>query len=146
MITEFSFPTRVVFGPGALREIPGHLARLGVRRPLVVTDRGVVGTGLVDRLAAVLDAASLTFRIFDDVEPNPTGETVERGLAVYREAASDGLVAIGGGSPIDAAKGVRLLTSHPPPLAQYDDAKDGGRLVTQPLPPMIAVPTTAGTG
>ena len=146
MITEFSFPTRVVFGPGALRELPGHLARLGVRRPLVVTDRGVVGTGLVDRLAAVLDAASLTFRIFDDVEPNPTGETVERGLAVYQEAASDGLVAIGGGSPIDAAKGVRLLTSHPPPLAQYDDAKDGGRLVTQPLPPMIAVPTTAGTG
>jgi alcohol dehydrogenase class IV len=146
MITEMSFPTRIVFGKGALREVPNHLARLGVKRPLVVTDRGLVASGLLARLTAVLEGAHVSFTVFDGVEANPTGETVERGLAAWREARCDGLVAFGGGSPIDAAKAVRLLASHPPPLAQYDDAKDGWRLVTRPVPPMIAIPTTAGTG
>ncbi len=146
MITEMSFPTRIVFGKGAVREVPNHLARLGVKRPLVVADKGVVAAGLLARLTAFLEGAHVGFAVFDDVEPNPTGRTVERGLAVYRESGCDGVVAIGGGSPIDAAKGVRLLATHPLPLAQYDDAKDGWRIVTNPMPPMIAIPTTAGTG
>jgi 4-hydroxybutyrate dehydrogenase len=146
MISQWSYPTRVVFGPGALRELPGELERLGVRRPLVVTDRGVAACGLLARLEAVLDGAGVTYATHDGVEPDPTGATVERALAAYREQGCDGVLALGGGSPIDAAKGVRLLASHPPPLAQYDDARDGWKLVTRPLPPMIAVPTTAGTG
>jgi alcohol dehydrogenase class IV len=146
MTSEFSFPTRIVFGPGALRGVPEHLARLGVRRPLVVTDAGVASAGLLGRLAGVLDAARVPFAVFDAVEPNPTGATIERGLAAWREGACDGVVGLGGGSPIDAAKGVRLAATHPLPLAQYDDAKDGWRLVTNPVPPMIAIPTTAGTG
>jgi alcohol dehydrogenase class IV len=146
MITEMSFPTRIVFGEGAVREVPNHLARLGVKRPLVVADRGVVAAGLLPRLTAPLEGARVSFSVFDGVEPNPTGATVERGLAVYREGGCDGVIALGGGSPIDAAKGVRLLATHPLPLAQYDDAKDGWRLVTNPVPPMIAIPTTAGTG
>src|SRR5512144_1863261 len=146
MITEMSFPTRIVFGEGAIREVPNHLARLGVKRPLVVADPGVATAGLLGRLAAVLGGARVPFATFEGVEPNPTGSTVERGLAVYRQAGCDGVVALGGGSPIDAAKGVRLLATHALPLAQYDDAKDGWRLVTNPLPPMIAIPTTAGTG
>ena len=146
MISEFSFPTRIVFGVGALKEVPSHLARLGVKRPLLVTDAGVVATGLAGRLGAVLDAAHVPFATFDAVEPNPTGDTVERGLAAYRAAGCDGVIGLGGGSPLDAAKGVRLLATHPGPLAQYDDAKDGWRLVTNPVPPMIAIPTTAGTG
>jgi 4-hydroxybutyrate dehydrogenase len=146
MITEMSFPTRIVFGKGALQEVPNHLARLGVKRPLIVTDKGLADTGLLTRLTTVLERAKVAFAVFDGVEPNPTGATVERGLAVWREANCDGVIGIGGGSPIDAAKGVRLLATHPLPLAQYDDAKDGWRLVTNPLPPMIAIPTTAGTG
>ncbi len=146
MITEMSFPTRIVFGKGAVREIPNHLARLGVKRPLVVTDRGVVAAGLVARLMGVLEGAKISFATFDAVEANPTGETVVRGLEAYRAGACDGVIGIGGGSPVDAAKGVRLLATHPLPLAQYDDAKDGWRLVTNPMPPMIAIPTTAGTG
>jgi alcohol dehydrogenase class IV len=146
MITEMSFPTRIVFGKGALREVPNHLARLGVKRPLLVTDGGVVATGIFARLTSVLEGAHVPFGAFDGVDPNPTGATVERGLAAYREAGCDGVVAIGGGSPIDAAKGVRLLATHPLPIAQYDDARDGWRLVTNPVPPMIAIPTTAGTG
>jgi alcohol dehydrogenase class IV len=146
MITEFSFPTRIVFGEGALREVPNHLARLGVKKPLVVTDAGVVATGLLGRLVAVLDAERVPHAVFDAVEPNPTGATVERGLSAWREHGCDGVIGLGGGSPLDAAKGVRLLATHPLPLAQYDDAKDGWRLVTNPMPPMIAIPTTAGTG
>jgi 4-hydroxybutyrate dehydrogenase len=146
MITEMSFPTRIVFGKGALQEVPNHLARLGVKRPLIVTDKGLADTGLLTRLTTVLERAKVAFAVFDGVEPNPTGATVERGLAAWRAANCDGVIGLGGGSSIDAAKGVRLLAAHPLPLAQYDDAKDGGRLVTNPLPPMIAIPTTAGTG
>jgi alcohol dehydrogenase class IV len=146
MITEMSFPTRIVFGKGALREVPNHLARLGVKRPLVVTDPGLAASGLLARLTAVLEGAHVAFALFDGVESNPTGATVERGLAAWREGGCDGVVGIGGGSALDAAKGVRLLATHPLPLAQYDDARDGWRLVTNPLPPMVAIPTTAGTG
>jgi alcohol dehydrogenase class IV len=146
MITEFSFPTRIVFGEGAVREVPNHLARLGVRRPLVVADPGIAASGLLARLVEVLEGAKLPVAVFDGVRPDPTGEDVERGIAAYRAASADGIVAMGGGSPIDAAKGIRLLASHEGPLAQYDDAKDGWRLVVNPLPPMIAIPTTAGTG
>ncbi len=146
MITEMSFPTRIVFGKDALREVPNHLARLGVKRPLVVTDAGVAQAGLLQRLTSVLEGARLHFAVFDAVEPNPTGITIEAGLDAWKGEQCDGLVAIGGGSPIDAAKGVRLLSAHPPPLAQYDDAKDGWRLITRPLPPLVAIPTTAGTG
>ncbi len=146
MISEMSFPTRIVFGRGALRELPNHLARLGVKRPLVVTDAGVAAAGLLARLTGVLEGAKVEFALFDAVEPNPTGETVERGSVAYRDGGCDGVVAIGGGSPLDAGKGVRLLATHALPLAQYDDAKDGWRLVTNPVPPMVAIPTTAGTG
>ncbi|HET9594009.1 MAG TPA: iron-containing alcohol dehydrogenase [Anaeromyxobacteraceae bacterium] len=146
MITEFSFPTRIVFGEGALREVPNHLARLGVKKPLVVTDAGVVASGLLGRLVATLDAERVPFAVFDAVEPNPTGATVENGLSAWREHGCDGIVGLGGGSALDAAKGVRLLATHPLPLAQYDDARDGWRLVTNPMPPLVAIPTTAGTG
>jgi alcohol dehydrogenase class IV len=146
MISEFSFPTRIVFGKGSVHEVPNHLARLGVKRPLVVTDQGIAHSGLLARLRAPLEAARFQVAVFDAVEPNPTGEDVERALAAYRAGGCDGIVAIGGGSPIDAAKGVRLLASHAPPLAQYDDAKDGWRLVVNPMPPLVAIPTTAGTG
>ncbi len=146
MITEMSFPTRIVFGAEAVREVPNHLARLGVRRPLVVTDKGVVNAGLLARLAGPLEAARLSFAVFDAVEPNPTASTIEAGVAAWRAEGCDGLVAIGGGSAIDAAKGVRLLASHPPPLARYDDAVDGWQHVVHPMPPLVAIPTTAGTG
>ncbi len=146
MISEMSFPTRIVFGKGATGELSNHLARLGVKRPLVVTDRGVAQAGLLQRITGALDAAQVSYAVFDGVEPNPTGATIEAGLAAFREHGCDGLVAVGGGSPIDAAKGVRLMATHPPPLAQYDDARDGWRLVTHPMPPLVAIPTTAGTG
>ncbi len=145
-IVELSWPTRVVLGPGALARLPAHLARLGVSRPLVVTDAGVVKAGLAARLDAVLQGAGIRAARFDDVQPNPTDRDAAEGLAAYRSGGCDGLVAIGGGSSIDAAKLVQLLTTHPPPLSRYDDAAGGDRFVRDDLPPLVAIPTTAGTG
>ncbi|MGZ6069793.1 MAG: iron-containing alcohol dehydrogenase [Myxococcaceae bacterium] len=145
-ITVFSFPTRVVLGPGALRRLPEEVRRLGLHRPLVVTDAGVVKAGLVDRVLSILGEAGLVHVLFDRVTPDPTERDVFAGLEAYRTGGCDGIIALGGGSPLDAAKLVQLLTSHAPPLSQYDDATGGDRFVVHPLPPLIAIPTTAGTG
>jgi 4-hydroxybutyrate dehydrogenase len=145
-VVELAWPTRVVLGPGALARLPAHLARLGVRRPLVVTDAGVVKAGLAARLYAVLEAAGVRGARFEEVQPNPTDRDADAGLAAYRRGGCDGLVAIGGGSSIDAAKLVQLLTTHEPPLSRYDDAAGGDRFVRDDMPPLVAIPTTAGTG
>ncbi|HEX9308343.1 MAG TPA: iron-containing alcohol dehydrogenase [Anaeromyxobacter sp.] len=145
-VVELSWPTRVVIGPGALARLPAHLARLGVRRPLVVTDAGVVRAGIAARVHATLEAAGIHAARFEEVQPNPTDRDAEEGLAAYRRGGCDGLVAVGGGSSIDAAKLVQLLTTHEPPLSRYDDAAGGDRFVRDDLPPLVAIPTTAGTG
>jgi alcohol dehydrogenase class IV len=145
-ITVLSWPTRIVLGPGALNRLPEEVERLGMRRPLLVTDVGVVKAGLADRVISVLGEAGLVHVLFDRVTPDPTEPDVFAGLEAYRSGDCDGILALGGGSPLDAAKLVQLLTSHPPPLSRYDDATGGDRYVTQPLPPLIAIPTTAGTG
>jgi len=146
MLTEWSFPTRIVFGEGAIQRLPEKLAAMGCRRPLVVTDRGVAATGLVDRLAAVLQAAEVGYAIFDGVQPNPVLDDIVGGAKAFRGSGCDGIVALGGGSPMDAGKLVRLKVSHDKPLEDYDDNNDGGRFITPRMPPMIAIPTTAGTG
>jgi 4-hydroxybutyrate dehydrogenase len=145
-ITEMSFPTKVVFGPGALQRVPAQVARLKMKRPLVVTDAGVVKAGLAERLYDVLKKANVPYGIFDAVEPNPTEKDVFEGLASYKKQQCDGIIAIGGGSPLDAAKLIQLMVTHEPPLSRYDDATGGDKYVREDLPPTIAIPTTAGTG
>ncbi len=144
-LTSFSFPTRVLFGPGALRELPGHLKKLGVRRPLVVTDPGLVGTDAFLALAAVLGAPACNrdWFLFGQVRPNPIEDDVRLAAALMREQDCDGVIAFGGGSPLDAGKAARLLAQRPNfPLARfYDEAADWTGLA-----PLIAIPTTAGTG
>ena len=146
LISEMSYPTKIVFGPGAVERLGSWCKKLGMKKPLVVTDKGVVKAGLSEKVTAELKKEGLAFGIFDAVEPNPTDRDAHDGLAAYREQGCDGIVAIGGGSPIDAAKLIRLLVTHEGPIAKYDDVVDGGRFVTNNLPPMIAIPTTAGTG
>ncbi|HET7753980.1 MAG TPA: iron-containing alcohol dehydrogenase, partial [Anaeromyxobacteraceae bacterium] len=128
-ITELSWPTRVVLGPGALARLPEHVARLGMANPLVVTDQGVVKAGLARRVRDVLAGAGLRFSTFEDVQPNPTDRDAMNGLAAFRAGGCDGFIAIGGGSSIDAAKLVQVLTTHEPPLSRYDDAAGGDRHV-----------------
>jgi 4-hydroxybutyrate dehydrogenase len=145
-IAVMSWPTRVVLGAGALARLGEEVRRLGMRRPLVVTDRGVVKAGIAEKIHTRLSEAGLAFARFEDVQPNPTDRDATAGLAAFREGSCDGLVAVGGGSSIDVAKLVQLLTTHEPPLSRYDDATGGDRYVKDDMPPLVAIPTTAGTG
>ncbi len=132
-------PTRMVHGPGAVSRL-GELAReLGVTKPLLVTDGGVVAAGLADRALQYLENAV----VFDGVRANPDVKLVgEAGLA-YRAAGCDGLVALGGGSSMDTAKGVGVEVSNGGSILDYEY---GGKPVTRRVPPLVTVPTTAGTG
>ena len=145
-LVEMSYPTRVAFGPGALQRLPGHIERLKMRKPLVVTDQGIAKSGLLARVFEVLKQGGVSNGLFDRVNPDPTETDVFSGLEAYREQGCFGLVALGGGSPLDAAKLIQLLTTHEPPLSRYDDTAGGDRFVRDDLPPLIAIPTTAGTG
>ncbi|HEV3166037.1 MAG TPA: iron-containing alcohol dehydrogenase [Isosphaeraceae bacterium] len=142
MPATFTFPNRILFGEGARASLAEELAKLRVKRPLVVSDSGVEAAGIVGRIVSTLPAA----HVFTGVQSNPTEEDVLAGLAVYRDLGCDGLVGLGGGSPIDTAKAIRLLTTHPGSLADYDFTTGGADRISPDLPPMAAVPTTAGTG
>jgi len=143
-VSIFAFPTRIVFGRGALNRLGDEINRLGVRRPLLVTDPGVVQAGLAERVAAA--APNIAFSLFDNVNNNPTEANVLAGIERYRGERCDSVVALGGGSPLDAAKVIRLGVTHPLPLAQYDDQANGSDRITANLPPMVAIATTSGTG
>ncbi|MFY0580165.1 iron-containing alcohol dehydrogenase [Cystobacter fuscus] len=145
-ITEMSWPTKIVFGAGALQRLPAQVARLNMKRPLVMTDAGVVKAGLVQRVYDVLKGANVAYASFEQVNPDPTEHDAVAGLEAYRRHQCDGIIAIGGGSPLDAAKLVQVLTTHEPPLSRYDDATGGDQYVRDDMPPLIAIPTTAGTG
>lgn len=144
-LTSFSFPTRTLFGAGAIRELATQLPRLGVRRPLVVTDPGLVNTDAFRGLSAVLGPAGCNrdWFLFGQVHPNPVEDDVRLSAALMRERGCDGVIAIGGGSPLDAGKAARLLARHPEfPLAKfYEQPADWSGLA-----PFVAIPTTAGTG
>jgi alcohol dehydrogenase class IV len=138
----FTFPNRILFGEGSRGHLAAELSRLGIRKPLIVSDAGILGAGILTHVAGDMK----TSVVFSRVDPNPTEENVLAGLAVYRDHRCDGLIAVGGGSPIDAAKAMRLLATHPGCLAEYDLTAGGVDRITDHLPPMIALPTTAGTG
>jgi alcohol dehydrogenase class IV len=138
----FSVPPVVAFGAGALNELPVHARRLRIERALIVTDKFFAGNGVADRVAALLAQSGIQSRVFDNVQPDPTVANVQEGLAAYNEFGADALVAVGGGSPIDAAKAISVLTGNPEPLSLYH----GYHKVPRQGAPVIAIPTTAGTG
>jgi alcohol dehydrogenase class IV len=138
-----TYLTRIQFGAGALSCLADELGLLGAKAPLVLTDRGVVAAGLAAVVTALLpDAAP----IFDETPGNPTEAAMRQAAAVYVQGKCDSIVAVGGGSSIDLAKAVALIVSHPEPLAQYAAILGGVPRITAAMPPVIAIPTTAGTG
>ncbi|KQT52452.1 MULTISPECIES: iron-containing alcohol dehydrogenase [unclassified Aureimonas] len=138
-----TYLTRIEFDEGAIAKLPSILDGLGVGRPLLVTDRGLVASGLVERVAGLLAKAPI---IFDETPANPTEAAVEAATALYKESGCDGIVGFGGGSSIDLAKAVRLLTGHEGPLAQYTAVEGGAAKIHGRICPLVAVPTTSGTG
>ena len=139
-----TYLTQIRFGSGAIGELAEDVAALAIRRPLIVTDKGVIAAGLLEKLTAVLPPEVAT--VYSEVSSNPTEEEALAGLAVYRAAGCDGLIGFGGGSPIDLAKAIAILAGHPQPLAQYALIDGGLARITAAVAPVIAIPTTAGTG
>jgi alcohol dehydrogenase class IV len=140
-----SYLTTIRFQAGCLSDVGNDVRELGIRAPLIVADGGIVRAGLVDRLTEVLPAG-LSVPVFTDTPTNPTEGAVMAALDLYHSHGCDGLIAIGGGSPIDLAKGVALLSTHEGPLEQYAAILGGISKITSAVAPLIAIPTTAGTG
>jgi choline dehydrogenase len=129
----------MVHGPGAISRLSELIVDLGIGRPMLVTDSGVVDAGLADEvLRRLADAV-----VFDGVRPNPDVALVDAAADAYREHGCDGLVALGGGSSLDTAKGAGVVIEHGGSILDYEY---GGRPITRRIPPLIAVPTTSGTG
>ncbi len=137
----------VKFGAGAVDEIGHDVAALGTRRVLVVTDSGVAATGVAGRVLERLRAAGVQAELFDGVHVEPTDASIRDAVEAAAGGNWDGYVAVGGGSSIDTAKAVNLLTAHPADLTDYLNPPLGaGKPPPGPVPPLVAVPTTAGTG
>ncbi|MEQ2007904.1 MAG: iron-containing alcohol dehydrogenase [Limisphaerales bacterium] len=140
----FSFPTSTLFGPGTLGELPARMKTLGIKRPLVVTDAGLLDTDAFRALGRTLDETNRNRRwfLYSGVHPNPIESDVREAAALFQEKHCDGVIAIGGGSALDAGKATRLLAKRPGfDFAKFYDEPDWSGLA-----PFIAIPTTAGTG
>ena len=145
MIAEWNFPTRILFGEGLVTECGAKLLELGASRALIVSDQGVLESGIVDDVGKSLRKAKIPFEIFAEVSSNPGEVEAYAASEAYGRSQADSIVAIGGGSVIDVAKLVRLLASHPRPLERY--IGEGAQAeIHAAMPPLIALPTTAGTG
>jgi len=142
-LRTYQNPTRLVQRLGAIQELGREASLLGIRRPLLVTDAGVKAAGLLDSALEALRTSDVEPIVFDKVRANPGVELVDAGAAEYRAQGCDGLVAIGGGSSMDTAKGIGVVAVHHGSIVDYEW---GGSPIRSRIPPMIAVPTTAGTG
>ncbi len=143
-IASFSFPTTTLSGTGALAELPARLAKLNIKRPLVVTDPGLIQTEAFQKLQQTLGVAEQgkSWFLHHGVHPNPIESDVHESAAAYRQGGCDAVIAFGGGSALDVGKAARLLIKRPDlNLAEFRYEEDWSG-----LPPLIAIPTTAGTG
>jgi len=142
---SLSFPTAVDFGAGALARLPDHVRALG-SRAFVVTDPGMVALPVFARLGEVLDGAGIPWALSSAISPNPVATECEAVGAALRESGADVVIGFGGGSAIDGAKGVALMATHDGRIVSYDDALGGYDRIRRDIAPIIAIPTTAGTG
>jgi 4-hydroxybutyrate dehydrogenase len=138
------YVTQIQFEYGAIRHLKAECERNGIERPLVVTDAGVRAAGLLDRVLPEL--AGLVVSVFDQTPSNPTETAVRAAALAYHQGQCDGLIALGGGSSIDCAKGVAIAATHEGPLTHYATIEGGSPRITSRVAPLIAIPTTAGTG
>ena len=138
-----NYVTQIQFGDGSVDLLQDECTRLGIHRPLIVTDEGIQQAGLLERIQRVLDHPAA---VFTRTPPNPNEGAVREAVAFYQSQQCDGVIALGGGSPIDLAKGVAVSVAHPGPLRQFAVIEGGMSRITSATAPVIAIPTTAGTG
>ncbi|HMN92922.1 MAG TPA: iron-containing alcohol dehydrogenase [Hydrogenophaga sp.] len=143
-MAQILYVTNILIDFGVLAQLPVECERAGIRRPLIVTDAGVKAAGLLDKTLAALPGWQPA--VFDQTPSNPTEAAVRAAVAIYQAQGCDGLIALGGGSAIDCAKGVAIAAAHEGPLKHYATIEGGSPRITAAVPPLIAIPTTAGTG
>lgn len=143
MVNRFILNEVSYFGPGARKELPGVVARLGYKKALVVTDKGLMKFGVAKMVLDVMDEAKIPYEIYDEVKPNPTVTNVKNGVKAIKDAGADFIVAIGGGSSMDTAKGIGIVANNP----EFADvvSLEGTADTKKKSVPIIALPTTAGT-
>ncbi|MAH04217.1 MAG: iron-containing alcohol dehydrogenase [Pseudomonadota bacterium] len=144
---NWNYPTQMVFGAGVLAKLPEKCAALGMAKPLLITDEGLKDSAIVSKSLDIMAAANMPAGLFAGVKGNPTGENVMAGVQAYKDGGYDGVIAFGGGSGIDAAKAVALMVGQDRPLWDFEDVGDNWTRVNEAgVAPIVAVPTTAGTG
>ncbi|QJT09613.1 iron-containing alcohol dehydrogenase [Oceanidesulfovibrio marinus] len=137
----FFIPNVTLIGIGAAKEIPGKIQALGGTKPLIVTDKGIVGAGILKQITDLMDGAGMKYAVYDETIPNPTDENVHKGVDVYKAEKCDSLITLGGGSSHDCGKGIGLVVSNGGKIHDFEGIDKS----TKPLPPYVAVNTTAGT-
>ncbi|VVN81641.1 iron-containing alcohol dehydrogenase [Pseudomonas fluorescens] len=140
-----NYVTQIQFEVGAVALLPGECTRIGIKRPLIVTDAGVKAAGILDAVLATLPA-NAGLPVYDRTPSNPNESAVRDAVAMYRQHDCDGIIAVGGGSSIDLAKGVAVCATHAGPLKSFAVIEGGLARITAATAPLIAIPTTAGTG
>ncbi|MCO4762380.1 MAG: iron-containing alcohol dehydrogenase [Myxococcales bacterium] len=144
---SWNYPTAIRFGCGKIAELPNACAELGITKPMLVTDPGLAKLDITARAVAINTAAGLETPVFSDIKPNPVGANVTDGVAAFKAAGCDGVIAFGGGSALDAAKAIALMVGQTRPLWDYEDVGDWWtRIDPAGMVPCVAVPTTSGTG
>ncbi len=138
------YVTQIQFDFGAVKLLSAECERVGIRRPLIVTDAGVKAAGVLQKALDALPGLSVT--VFDQTPSNPTEAAVRAAVVMYKTGQCDGLIAVGGGSAIDCAKGIAIAATHEGPLTHYATIEGGSPRITDRVAPIIAVPTTSGTG
>lgn len=147
LTAKWNFPTTVLFGPGRIKELPAVLKAAGIERPLFVTDPGLAKLPVVASTLAILDEAGVKYGIFSDVKPNPVESNLYAGVEVFKSGKHDGVIAFGGGSALDLGKLIAFQAGQTRPVWDFEDIGDWWtRADSNAIAPIIAVPTTAGTG
>jgi alcohol dehydrogenase class IV len=144
---NWNYPTSIKFGAGRIVELPEHCRALGMRRPLLVTDAGMAKLPMIARAVALCREAALECGLYTDVQPNPVEANVSAGVAAFRKGGHDGVIAFGGGSALDTGKAIALMVGQTRPIWDFEDREDWyTRVNVSGMAPVVAVPTTAGTG
>lgn len=141
---RFSFPTPIHFGPGVRSQLKDHLKAQGLKRPLIVTDRGIAALPLLKEIQGSLQG--LNVATFSEIWGNPVKTQVTAGVKAFKQHDADCIVGLGGGAALDVAKAIALMATHPGDLFDYEDEKPGARPIDGPIPYWVALPTTSGTG
>lgn len=142
-VKSFEMPTKVITGAGSIKDLPEYLKEEGINKPLIVTDPGIREAGLLEKLEEVLQENDYNYAVYDEVFANPDIELIDKGRDFFQAEGCDGLIGFGGGSSIDTAKGIGVIETHGGSILEYEF---GRKPLTERITPLIAIPTTAGTG